>query len=129
MAEERFSHIFIKRPPQAIDYTSPKISVRKTNIPNRNRQQHGNFLKRNFEKLWEQSEKEKQDRQAVALPVRSGHYIEFRSQAGFDLITKSLEDIRSGIRLSNIREEKIYSQDKKNNRVIKISLLQLYIVY
>lgn len=109
MAENQFPHIFIKKAPKAIDYISPKKVVREVKVPTRNRRPHGNFLKTKFKELWKQSKKENSDRQAVALPVKTGHYIEFRSKTGFDLVTKSLENLKSGIRLLNIREE----EDKK----------------
>ncbi|MBN2018996.1 MAG: S8 family peptidase [Sedimentisphaerales bacterium] len=41
---------------------------------------------------------------AISLPCRTGVYLEFKSQADFDLVTKSLENIRSGIRLLNVKE-------------------------
>ena len=40
----------------------------------------------------------------MSLPSRKGTYLEFRSQAGYALITRSLEDMRRGIRLLNIRQ-------------------------
>ena len=124
MAENRFPHLFIKQPNQVIKYTSPKSGGGNIKIPSRNRRRHGAFLKKKLEELWKQSKKEQQNRQAVALPVRTGHYIEFRSRAGFDLITKSLESIRSNIRLLNIREQEIENQhktEKQSNKKITIA--------
>ena len=128
MAEDRFSHIFIKKPPQTIDYTSPKTGGGEPNIPKRNRQKHGGFLKKKFEELRELSQKENKDRQAIALPVKTGHYIEFRSKAGFDLITKSLESITSNVRLLNIHEEEINTQkNKKQQSNQKITVATVYV--
>ena len=105
MADNRFSHLFIKDFHREIPYI-PKGGGGKINIPIRKRQRHGNFLKQKLQELWELSKKENESRrQAVALPVRTGHYIEFRSKAGFDLLTKSLENMRYSIRFSNIRKE------------------------
>jgi hypothetical protein len=42
-------------------------------------------------------------RMAVAAVDRRGAYIEFVSEPGFDLVFESLEDIRSGVRLRNVR--------------------------
>lgn len=39
------------------------------------------------------------------MPTKQGMYIEFRSALNSDLITKSLEDQRAGIRLLNVRKE------------------------
>ena len=128
MADNRFTHLFIRRPTQVINYTSPKSGGGSIIIPSRNRGRHGSFLKKKFEELWKQSEKEQQNRQAVALPVRTGHYIEFRSRAGFDLITKSLESMKSNIRLLNIREQEIenqYKTEQQSNK--KITIATVYV--
>lgn len=129
MAESQFPHIFIKKAPQAIDYISPKKGGGEINIPKRNRQKHGNFLKKKFKELWKQSKKENADRLAVALPVKTGHYIEFRSKIGFDLVTKSLENLQGGIRLLNIREEENKKIDRKNNNkaIKKVAIATIYI--
>ena len=58
MAENRFPHIFIKEAPKAIDYISSKKGGGEINIPKRNRQSHGNFLKKKFKELWKQSNTE-----------------------------------------------------------------------
>lgn len=115
MAENRFPHIFIKKPQEITDYTSKQSGGGKINIPERNRNQHGNFLKREFKKLWKQSEKSNENRQVKALPFKKGHYLEFRSKTGYDLVTKSLEDIKSGIRLLNIN---IPKEKQKGNQKI-----------
>ena len=41
----------------------------------------------------------------MSLPTKDGMYLEFRSQAGHDLLTKSLENLTQKIRLLNIRTE------------------------
>lgn len=128
MADNRFTHLFIRRPTQVINYTSPKSGGGSIKIPSRNRKQHGSFLKKKFKELWKQSEKEQQNRQAIALPVRMGHYIEFRSRAGFDLITKSLENLSSNIRLLNIREQEIENQHKTEQQSNKkITIVTVYV--
>jgi len=48
----------------------------------------------------------------VALPTRSGTYLEFRSDAGADLVSKSLEDRRKGIRLLSVAERQVEGKDK-----------------
>ena len=122
MAKDIFSHLFIKKSHKTLDYTSPKGGGRGLHLPKRNnRSQHGNFLKEKFEALWEQAKKEEDNRKAISLPVREGFYIAFKSKAGFDLITKSLENIKSGVRLLNVRKE---GQDQE-----KITVATVYIPY
>lgn len=41
----------------------------------------------------------------MAVPTRHGTYLEFESKPGFDLKTKSLENLPKGIRLLNVRTE------------------------
>ena len=121
-------HLFIRQPTQVINYTSPKSGGGSIKIPSRNRRRHGSFLKKKFEELWKQSKNEQKDRRALALPVRTGHYIEFRSRSGFDLITKSLESMRSNIRLLNIRDQEIENQHKKEQQNgKKITIATVYV--
>ena len=119
MARDQFPHIFIKKSPDVMDYTSPKGGAKALKLPKRNRPQHGKFLKNRFKNLWEQAKKE--ERKAVSLPAKDGFYIEFRGKVGFELVTKSLENIKSGIRLLNIREEKHGDQ--------KMTIATIYVPY
>lgn len=41
----------------------------------------------------------------VATSVRDGVYLQIEGKAGYDLITKSLEDTRQHVRLLNVSEE------------------------
>ena len=45
------------------------------------------------------------DRRAHAVADRHGIYLEFTGPQNGDLATKSLEDVRQGVRLLNVREE------------------------
>ncbi len=119
MPKKSFSHIFISRPTETPNYTSPRGGGGSTNIPKRNRHQHGRFLKRKFKTLWKESKKENEKLKAVGLSAKNGIYVEFQSQNDFDLITKSLENISQGVRILNIRE------DHKNDK--KITLATVYI--
>ena len=44
------------------------------------------------------------ERVAVSAPVRDGVYLEIKGKQGYDLLTKSLEDIRQHVRLLNIKK-------------------------
>ena len=72
-----------------------------------------------------QSQKEKKKLKALNLPFKDGHYIEFRSKEGFDLITKDLENRRSDIRILNIKE-KINVQKTDNKIQQKTTLATVY---
>ena len=103
--EIKNKHIFISGNVKKDKYKgSPKIG-KKTNIPQRDREQHSKKLLDQLNEIWDQK-KEKENSTAEGIYTRDGTYLSFTSAAGLDLITKSLENIKSGIRLLNIQEEK-----------------------
>lgn len=102
MPGERFRHIFLEGPTRAQDFTSPRQGGSSPRVPVRNREQHSRYLRQRLEAAWSQVD---QHRQAVAHVERYGTYIDFVGQPGYDLVLKSLEAIRSGIRLLNVRRE------------------------
>ena len=105
MARERFRHIVLTHPPAEEEFKSPGSGGRVPRIPDwKDRQRHSNFLSRRLQNAWAAAESE----QAVAHVTRKGVYLEFKSDPGFDLVTKSLEDRRSKdnqVRLLNVRIE------------------------
>lgn len=104
MAGEQFPLFFLEEFGTPIRYTS--ISSRGGGkYPKRDRAQHATHLQKQFDQIFEQAASQNRDREAVALPTRNGIYVEFRSQLGYDLVTKSLENLSKGIRLANIRIE------------------------
>lgn len=108
MAQERFQHIFIKDLPSVKNFTSIPSLGASLRIPPRVRQSHSQFLIQKFNQSWQESQNE----QAVMHSAREGVYIEFKSDPGADLVTKSLDDLRSKkVRLLNIRVEKEGDQD------------------
>ena len=128
MAHERYPHIFLKDSPIIRNFTSVSARGAEPRIPQRNRQAHSQYLTQKFTQSWQEFEKE----QAVVHSSREGVYIEFKSDPGADLVTKSLDDLRSKkIRLLNVRKEKkddrevtyatVYvAHDKKNHFLRKI---------
>jgi len=73
-------------------------------IPLRNRAVQSQKLLQDFEAIWRYKEVLQQQRQAEHIATREGTYIQFSSASNHDLITKSLEDLRKGIRLLNVKE-------------------------
>lgn len=104
MAKE-YPHIFLHDAQQATAFTTPR-SLRgdSDKFPTRNRQSHSAKLHEQWAAIWTKAREEQESRVAVSMPVTSGVYIEFEGAAGYELVTKSLEDRRSGIRLLNVRE-------------------------
>lgn len=103
MATERYHHIILSGPSNQQDFTSSIPGGGKLRIPERNRNTHSAYVKRKLKKAWKESESE----QAAAHIERNGVYIEFKSDPNADLVTKSLEDLRSQkVRLLNVRTVK-----------------------
>jgi hypothetical protein len=99
MPGERYRHIFLPGPTQTQGFTNPRQGGGAPRIPVRDRVQHSTRLRDRLETLWRDVE----STQAVAHTERHGVYIDFISEPGFDLVVKSLESLRSGIRLLNVR--------------------------
>lgn len=101
---DRYEHIII---PEQIR-TSMRFSPRgrrggSASIPVRDRAEHSTTLQRLFDAAYTENERIKNDMQAVALPARTGTYLEFSGAPAHELVTKSLEDQKAGIRLLNVR--------------------------
>lgn len=76
------------------------------NLPVRNnRNAHAERLEKEFNAAWERAEVDKRETVAIAVTDRYGVYLEIKGQAGCDLLTKSLEDVRQHVRLCNIKHD------------------------
>ncbi|MCK5117410.1 MAG: S8 family peptidase [Candidatus Aegiribacteria sp.] len=103
MPGERYEHIFLHGPSRTEGFTNPRRG-HTPRFPTRDRAEHSALLERRIEETW-QSFDNQQDRRrhAVAHVEHHGAYIEFESDPGYELVVKSLEDIRSGVRIQNVR--------------------------
>ncbi len=102
MRGQRYKHIILNQSPDSYQYTTPSKGPSSRHIPERDRESHSSHLTRRFEEAWKQAEGER----AVVQTGREGAYIEFVSDPGAELVTKSLEDLRSKkVRLLNVRTE------------------------
>lgn len=119
MEEDLFRHIKLLGPNEHFDFISTSSGNRQPKIPSRNREQHGNKIYKQLEQAWQESQNEF----LVAYPERRGIYLEFISSPGFELMIRSLEDLRQGIRLCNVRTE-IRSI---NNEKVKTTLATVFI--
>ena len=101
MPGERYRHIFLTAPPRTQGFTSPRTGGTEPRIPARDRIQHSDRLRREIESVWREFE----ERQAVVHAERHGAYIDFVSEPGFQLAIQALKNLRSAIRLLNVRRE------------------------
>jgi len=101
MNGQRYRHIFLAGPPGRLNFTNPRQGGSKPRIPERNRSNHSGFLLNRLQEAWN----EFQERQSVSHVTQRGVYLEFKSDPGFDLVIQSLENLRFGIRVLNVRTE------------------------
>lgn len=100
---EKLPHIFLPDQPETRPYISTFSAVIKKTYVSRDRDQHGRYLQAQFKKAWDES----QSSQLALVGTRNSVYLEFVSDPDAELLTKSLEDMRSKeIRLLNVRKEK-----------------------
>ena len=99
MPQERFRHLFINRPTEVRNFSNPRRGGSSPRLRTQDRQSHAQYVSQRLEAAWSEAE----SRQAVAHADREGIYLEFSSEAGFDLVLKSLEARRSGIVLLNVK--------------------------
>lgn len=71
--------------------------------------EHGKYLRRRLDESWEQASA---NEQVIHAKTRSGIYLEFRGQAGYDLAIQSLEDMPSKVRLLNIRSSPTHTSER-----------------
>jgi hypothetical protein len=102
MANERYRHIFLPGPTRTQAFTSPRGGGGQTQFPPRDRFRHSAYLRQRFEQAWQEGI----GRQAVSQATRSGTYIEFVSEPGFELTLQSLENRSAGIRLLNVQRRR-----------------------
>lgn len=99
---KKYPHIFLREVQEIEEFTTPHGGGPQKNIPNRNRQSHSAKLSKRLADIWDKAKKLRESRMAVSLPTKDGIYIEFEGAPGYELATKSLENLAAGIRLLNI---------------------------
>jgi hypothetical protein len=110
---ESYKHIFITGNVNREKYKTPSSRGAQPRIPVRDRESQGQKLLSQLDDIWLTKERLKQQREAEQIATREGTYISFTSAANYDLITESLEDLRKGIRLLNIKEVHIGENQKQ----------------
>lgn len=107
MPVRNLPHIFLSGLAESSDYKSPKGRGKELKLPKRNHNRHSAKILRELNKAWKDVEANRRESSAVTLQTEGALYLEFRSKTGYDLVTKSLEDMRIGMRLLNVREQKV----------------------
>ncbi|MBN8838469.1 MAG: S8 family peptidase [Sphingobacteriia bacterium] len=110
-------HLFLTN--LAIEYNyQPRQGFSSDNIPERNRDLHSDKLILDYLNAENANIQFRNERQENQLPLRGGSYWEFTGKEGYDLITKSLEDLNKNVRLLNIKT----NGDTPENTTIKAVL-------
>ncbi len=103
MVDIRLDNLYIDKKATRVQYKSIGRGG-KTNYPPRdNRSAHAAKLKQQFDLAWKHSI---DSTDAGAVNSRQGVYLEIKGQAGYDLITRSLDNISQNVRLCNVKKEK-----------------------
>ncbi len=120
MPATRHPHIFLKNREKSLQFTMPQAGRAQIDIPQVNRKEHSAKLKKQWNGIWDEAKKQDASRTAVSQLVKGGVHVQFESAPGFELNTKSLEDRRNGIQLSNIR--KIPTQNNSGEEITKATV-------
>ena len=98
-------NIFLKQAAEILPYKSVKQNIGK-HIPEREPQAHAEYLRKQFVKCYAESHaSDLTDQQIAAIKSKNGTYLDIRGARGYDLVTKSLENRRKGIRLLNVKSD------------------------
>ena len=120
--------IFLTDTKEALDYVSKSNPFTKRFPQRDNPSQHAAFISRKIQECQRESKSETSpltQEQVAAIHYKDGMYLEFSGAQNFDLATKSLENLSSGIRLLNVKSEDdvikatIYVPNGKENIFLK----------
>jgi len=102
--DNSYRHIFLSGNVTTEKYKTKGTLIKPKPAPFRDRAAHSAKLLQKLDAIWGERRNLNQQREAEQIPTREGTYLAFTSCANHELITKSLEDLRKGIRLLNIKE-------------------------
>lgn len=96
-------NIFINRKPVTLPYSTPSSGPIKNNFPIRDRLDHSKKIEAQLSSAWEKLE---DTRNVITSKTEDGVYIQIKGSIGFELKTKSLENLKPNkpVRLLNIKE-------------------------
>jgi len=105
MAEnDRRPHLLILGSASTERFTSPRQQGPESQIPPRDRAQHGQRLLGQLVQARQEADAALQQQHAIGIDVGNGIFLEFESEPGFQLPTESLEDVRKRIELMSVKE-------------------------
>src|SRR6056297_833223 len=111
--EFKLSNLYVNQTARAIDYIPVPSRGGESNYPPRlSRQSHAERLEADLNRAWELADENQEEIGTVSVASRHGIYLEIKGQAGYDLITKSLENITQHVRLCNIKTEDVEDEQK-----------------
>ena len=113
----RYDNVFLSDTENVYSFSSTPKPGGKPIIPTRaNRQLHSDTLIAQFQEAQSQFRNYTPE-QVAAISYNTGTYVEFVGAENCDLLTKSLEDGRQGIKLLNVRDV-VSSLDEEQNPII-----------
>lgn len=117
--ESKLSNLYINKAGQSFDYKPANGGGGRENYPPRaSRRSHAEKLEADLISAWEEANQNQEEIGAVFVPSRHGVYLEIKGQAGFDLITKSLEHTSQHVRICNIKQE----EDSENKKIVSTTV-------
>jgi hypothetical protein len=99
MTSARYRHLFLAGPTDTSHFSSPQQGGSDARIPVRDRAAHAIWVQQKLEAAFADDEAQR----VASHSERHGLYLTFHSEPGFDLVMRSLEARRLGIRLLNVR--------------------------
>lgn len=110
----RYDNIFLAHTATSSPYTPPPQRGGDAVLPHRSsRKAHSDKLILQFKEAQKKFDAYS-PHQVAAISYNAGTYIEVSGAQNYELITKSLENIQSGIRLMNVRKVIVGTQDEKS---------------
>lgn len=103
--KRQYDNVFLNLEKTIGKYTSKKNPRDNFETPIRNRQKHGEKLKKEINDILNKNTKK-----ISCSKSNLGTYLDFESSPNFELKIKSLEDSRSKIKLVNVQEKKMYKK-------------------
>ena len=106
MSQRNLVNIYINEKAESKDYKPVNNRGSEGNFPIRkSRSRHASNLQKQFDKAWELAIKQKEQKNVVSASTNNGVYLQIKGKEGYDLLTKSLENVAQHVRLYNVQEE------------------------
>jgi hypothetical protein len=105
MPERNLRNIYLNEKAETLEYKPANSGRSGGKFPERkSRKDHGNYIRQQFVRAWEEGIKKNAEKNVVSASTRNGVYLEIKGKEGYDLLTKSLENIRQHVRICNVKK-------------------------